>query len=420
MIKYYCIAVCCFFTITVKSQSVATYLQKNSVILGNTMEQGTVLDKDFFNNQIFLIGESHGIKQPQEIDFNFLKLLNQKVGVHTYIAEIDFAKAWYLNKYLKTGNEKCLDTVFVDWIKYDAQWANQDFKEKIRKIRALNKTLSAERKIQFVGIDQIHNPVLAADYFQEVIDKNKFLSEILEFKPLISLLRTRGEDSLIVQESRKLLNVMNNESFPKISSDERYNLTYALINCSKIDSKSRERVIFENFKNRYKDLNWAREKLYGLWGFSHVLQAKANGGKSVSLAYLLSNDQELSLKGKIASIGMLYLDCQMALPTRFMPPALQNKGKHYTVSSDMNYDGPLTKFEFIEDFKKASSPKSATLFKMNGANSPFLKQQVRIIYSPMMPVQQRLQLDEAQKSLTDYFQYVILVRNSPAVTTILP
>ena len=86
----------------------------------------------------------------------------------------------------------------------------------------------------------------------------------------------------------------------------------------------------------------------------------------------------------------------------------------------MNYDGPLTKFEFIEDFKKASSPKSATLFKMNGANSPFLKQQVRITYSPMMPAQQQLQLDEAQKSLTDYFQYVILVRNSPAVTTILP
>jgi len=38
----------------------------------------------------------------------------------------------------------------------------------------------------------------------------------------------------------------------------------------------------------------------------------------------------------------------------------------------------------------------------------------------MMPAQQQLQLDEAQKSLTDYFQYVILIRNSPAVTTILP
>lgn len=420
MIKYYFITLFCIFSSTMKSQSIDTYLANHSITLSDAIEPGTVLDKDFFSNQIFLMGESHGIRQPQEIDFNFLKLLNQKVGLHTYIAEIDFAKAWYLNKYLKTGDERCLDTVFADWIRNDAQWANQDFKEKIRKIRMLNKKLSSAKKIQFAGIDQIHNPVLAADYFQDFANKNKFLLKESGFNNLMTLLRTHKQDSLIVQESQTLLRKLNgNKDFLKISDAERSNLIYALTNCSKIGS-SREKVIFENFKNRYKELNWAQEKLYGLWGFFHVLQAKANGGKSLSFTYMLLNDPELNLKGKIASIGLLYINCQMALPTRFMPPALQDKGKHYTVSSDMNYDGPLTKFEFIEDFKNASVPNSSTLFKINGTESPFLKQPVRITYSPMMPAQQRMQLDEPQKNTADYFQYIILVRNSPAVTTILP
>ena len=87
-------------------------------------------DAAFYGNQLFLLGEAHGVQRPQEIDLALLKHLNERAGVRTCVAEIDCAKAYYLNEYLRTGDEATLDLVFRSWVAETAQWANQDLRIK--------------------------------------------------------------------------------------------------------------------------------------------------------------------------------------------------------------------------------------------------------------------------------------------------
>ncbi|WP_216690549.1 hypothetical protein [Hymenobacter siberiensis] len=75
-----------------------------------------LFDETFYDNQLFLLGEAHGVQRPQELDFALLKHLNQRAGVRTYVAEVDCAKAYYLNEYLRTGDAATLDLVFRSWL----------------------------------------------------------------------------------------------------------------------------------------------------------------------------------------------------------------------------------------------------------------------------------------------------------------
>jgi len=420
MLKIKLTFLCCLLSTVLFAQKIDTYLKNNSIDITNGIKSGAVLDQDFFHHQIFLLGESHGVQKPQEIDFNFLKLLNSKAGVHTYVAEIDFAKAYFLNQYLVSGNQKMIDTVFADWVKQDAQWANKDFQDKIRKIRSLNLTLPIKDRITFAGIDKIQSTVLVADYFDALLKTKTFSHYKAQFNPLSGLLRANAADSLVVAAAKKLLVDMQTGKFGSLGLADKFVLEYALKNCSQVNAKRRETVLYENFKDCYQKLRWKNQKLYGFWGFFHVLQAKTNEGKGTSFVTMLLNDFDLNLKGKIASIGFMFVDSKMIFPNAFIPEQWQDKGKQYTAIDKFNYDGPITTFNFIEDFKSVGKPDATTLIRLDRIGSVFTKQPIIVKYNELMPVEQRMTFDEPGKNAADYFQYVILVRNSPAVTPIIP
>lgn len=420
MLKIKLTFLCCLLSTVLFAQKIDTYLKNNSIDITNDIKTGPVLDQDFFNHQIFLLGESHGVQKPQEIDFNFLKLLNSKAGVHTYVAEIDFAKAYFLNQYLASGDEKLIDTVFADWVKQDAQWANKEFQDKIRKIRSLNLTLSKKDRITFAGIDKIQNTLLVADYFDALFRTKPFSSYKAQFSPLSRLLRGSAGDSLVVAAAKKLLTDVRAGKLDSLDPANKFVLEYALKNCAQGNAKRRETVLFENFKHCYQKLNWKKQKLYGFFGFFHVLQAKTNTGKGTSFVTMLLNDSDLNLKGKIASIGFMFVASKMIFPNAFIPEQWRDKGKHYTAVDKFNYDGPITTFNFIEDFKSVGKPNATTLIRLDGIGSVFTKQPIVVKYNDLMPAEQRMTFDEPGKNAANYFQYVILVRNSPAVTPIIP
>ncbi len=403
---------------SIRAQSNLAYLEKNKADVTASFTKGALLDRAFFDHQIFWLGEIHGVQKPQELDLNLLKLLNSQAGVHTYVAEVDFAKAYFLNQYLKTGNEKLLDTIFADWNQQYAQWANKDFQQKIRNIRKLNQTLPAARKIQFAGIDKIHNPVLVADYFNEVLLTHNLSNLKPRFSMLTALLRKPKTDSLVALEAKQLLEKLNQENNQGYYKPAYNQIIFALQNCANLTSAGRETTLYKNFKYMYQQLNWSKEKLYGFWGFFHVLQAKTNGGKGTSFTTALLNDNELNLKGKIVSIACLYSESKMMMPTAFLPPMWADKGKRYTAVDKFNNDGDLMNIGNLKPFKEASQPGTATLFKLNAAGSPFLTEKVEIKYNAFMPKEQQMMLNEEGKFLADYFQYLILIRNSAATTPI--
>jgi hypothetical protein len=92
-----------------ESDSHQAYLKKNmEQIALDSSPTFQIFDQEFYQNQVILLGETHGYQVPQELDFVILKHLNARAGVRNYLAEVDYCQAWFLNKYLRTGNENFL------------------------------------------------------------------------------------------------------------------------------------------------------------------------------------------------------------------------------------------------------------------------------------------------------------------------
>ncbi|MFN0082764.1 MAG: hypothetical protein ACKVOM_09630 [Ferruginibacter sp.] len=100
----------------------SNYLAKNNekITLGATNDFA-IFDDAFYNHQLFLVTESHGYYKPNQLDAELFKQINKKNGVRYYVAEVDFSQAYYINKYLNTGNEDFLKAIYQHWYNEQAQ-----------------------------------------------------------------------------------------------------------------------------------------------------------------------------------------------------------------------------------------------------------------------------------------------------------
>ena len=115
------------------------------------------------------------------------------------------------------------------------------------------------------------------------------------------------------------------------------------------------------------------------------------------------------MRGKTVSIQCRYVDSFMMVPTAFLPPFWQDKGKPYSRLDKFNDNGPMMRVDGIEELIAQSKPATVTLFKLPGTLAG--KRPITATYSPFMPAEQRLQFDPSLPT-TAYLQYIILVRNS--------
>ncbi len=402
------------------AQSVASATPPQADITNGIADNLPVFDDAFYQNQLFLLGESHGFQRVQDVDFALLKHLNQRVGVRYYVAEVDMSKAYFLNQYLQTGNDSTLMRVFRSWVQETAQWANRDFFRKIQRIRALNRTLPASRQIRFLGLDRIQDRALVANHLAELLAGKKLpatarlLTDSLRIR-----LTTKTPDSLRADLALRLLADMdaNPATYQKTPGTTTVSeLRHLLQNVVYLKMlRSREKTIVANFQTLYKTGSLQTEKLYGLWGFFHVLQAPLPDGARSFAATLRESD--LPMHNKIVSLSCSYVGSKMMVPTAFLPPFWQERGKTYSRVNKFNNDGPMMITDGIETLKTATQPNTVTLFKLAGSEAG--TQPIRMSYSPFMPKEQQMTFDPARPA-TDYYQYTVLIRDSEATEPLIP
>jgi Erythromycin esterase len=371
-----------------------------------------LFDKAFYGNQLFLLGETHGFKNAQVVDLALLKHLNQRVGVRHYIAEVDPTKAYYLNQYLQTGQDSTLRLVFASWIAETAQWANQDFFRKIQAIRAYNQTLPNAKRIRFVGIDEVQDRPLIARQLIELTGNQLTKGDVPRLDSLVSLLQRmpKKPDSLAAQVALNWLAQIKNQpaDYRKWRAETMTELRATLQTLTyRKTIRSREKTIFATFRDALSRYNLTNEKLYGFWGVAHVWQAPLADGRLQFAGMIRSSD--LPMKGKTVSITCSYVDSFMMVPTQYLPPFWQEKGKVYSRVDKFNSNGPMMNVAGTDELIKQSQPNTTTLFKLPGTAAG--KAPITATYSPFMPADQRLNFDPARPT-TDYFQYIVLIRNS--------
>ncbi|OGX89935.1 hypothetical protein BEN49_01175 [Hymenobacter coccineus] len=376
-----------------------------------TIEPGregfALFDKAFYANQLFLLGEAHGVRGPQDVDFALLKHLNARAGVRTYVAEVDCAKAYYLNEYLRTGQDSTLRLVFRSWAAGRAQWANQEFYQKIQRIRALNRTLLAARRIRFVGLDALQDLPLVADYLA-VLLRNAPLAPELRSRvdSVVAVLRQPGAPGLLGVARRALASVGARAEY----DDLRHALTNAGYD---LRAGRREDNIFANFQALVQTKRLVHEKLYGMWGLGHVLQSPLQNG-FLDLAARI-RQSALPMHDKVASVLCVLSECRMLYPTDGLPGPWQAAGQPYTVTDKFNHDGPLVTITGLADLKQRTAPGSTTLVWLDAPGAAATRQPIQLCYAPGMPPEQQMQF-RPELPATAYVQYLVLVRGSGPVT----
>ena len=371
----------------------------------------TVFDSAFYRNRLFLLGEAHGCAVPQEVDFALLQHLNARVGVRHYAAEIDPAQAHYFNEYLRTGDEANLNAVFDYWAGA-AQWGNEEFFAKIRRIRALNQTLPAARRIQFLGLDRVQQVSLSGRYLSALLTGAGYRAGTTPaLDSLRTLLSARAEEADDLPPLAALAQRAA-QALPRLPDSVARPAATVLRNLGYLAPRvRRDSVMVLNLAAAYADGQLAdTAKLYGMWGLAHVLQDEFN---HVRMLAGLVRRTAIPCQTRVVSLVTFLLDSEMMLPAGAAPPFLRPEGAP-SVAVPMSQDGPLVFAPGVLDLAAVTAPATTTIFRLDAPGSPYAHSQ-RLAAARAPAFGQTLLPTKNGGVTTDYFQYAVLVRNSPAV-----
>ena len=373
-----------------------------------------LFDDAFYQNKVFLLGEVHGVQRLQDVDFALLRHLSQRAGVRRYLAEVDCGQAHYLNEYLRTGDEATLARVFAGWVRERAQWGNAEFAAKIRRIRALNQTLPAGRRIRFVGIDGVQDFALLADYCADLRATGRPLPPALASRldSVQAALRTGPAQAaglaLRAQQALRQATPAARRALGSAYAE----VDYALTNLGYARTlPSREQQLFANYQAAQPLWHLAHEKLYGLWGLGHVPQQNGLNFKTLA-AYI--HQSSLPEHNQLVSILSTYVGCQVLMPSAALPAPWRTPGQPFTATDKFNHDGPLVRLLGIEALNACTRPGSTTLVRLDAPGTAAHRLPVQLTYAPGLPASQQMRFDPAQPA-TAYVQYLLLVRDSGPV-----
>lgn len=358
-----------------------------------------LLDSSLEDYEIFFTAENHAIAVNSQLELKFIKYFKQKAGIKYLLLEIPYSDGQILNQYLATGDESIIAEMYKP-LKGTFAWNKQSY-DNWKKIYELNKSLPEDEKITVIGIDIEHQYVNAIRYLNSLIPNKtppKVTEEYIEkikqiFKKTNSLshAETSGEFSKKLDQSIKSNRKMYEEYFgEKLFDFELVNENIiAQVKAYKDDNafnQIRDERMYENFKKIYPHIQ--KGKFYGQWGLNHAFQRE-----QMNTSWLASrmNGSDSPVKGKVLSIVYLYKNCKYRTAHEYK---LQN----------------ITTSKSLEDVFSPLADNDITIFKLTGNNSPFEKQ----IYWPYS--QSFTGTIPTEGKTTDYFQFLILIKNSDSTT----
>lgn len=414
------------FQLTISSHAqIDEYLNRNKVCLDKEEFQ---FNTDFYSNDVFFFGFIHGSATPQELDFRLLKHLHEH-GIRYYAPEVDPSLAFFLNKYLKSGDNELLRFISFHYRQHVPQDASLQFEEKWKKIYQFNKQLPDDEKITILGFDYPRLKEL-------VLTHLAFLTDDAVSDPLAdSLKQYRNYDfnEYYVRSGKPyILSGKEPDYFFPSAKTEMYNRIKTeyqddpkkilslfgsdsvMVNklLAQPTTREREAIIFHNFREECEPLLGNGGKIYCNYGYTHVFQEKING-----YDYFAKRVKDSGVK-TVSVLGLLQnSNCLKHIQNK---KTEKRKIKGYTFQM-MEYSGYKTSkrddgdsfFERVEGMKelrKAAGHDQVVLFNLTAAGSPFRKE---LCFAKMKRGGKYWRV-EKDAVTTDYIQYVILISGSKA------
>lgn len=414
----------------IRENAQSTNIEEFNIDFGNS---------DLQNSNLVFFGFVHGSSTPQVVDFELLKYLVEEGDFRHYAPEIDLSQAFFLNKYLETGDVQFLDFVIFFYGKRIPQDASIQLREKWVKINQLNQRLPEKNKLKVIGTD-----IPSTDKRLAVTHLAHLLKEIETGNPQLDSLKLHQTVKL---DDRKIWS--GAPAIPKIQQYGGYTYDYVYpidskfnfvnrfckyydknredvikelgkynINISRIldkKSKHREDDIFESFQEQIIPLIKSGKKVYSNFGFAHVHQKEIYGN-----CYLACKIKNQYPELKVNSILGL-LAKSTVLKERKWKKGNETITERRLVFNKMIYSGYKTSktwdghglFEQLDGINKLikiNKSNDISFLDLNKANSPFEEKPYLVSYRIGG---KDVNVDLSGNTL-EYFQYAILMKKSKA------
>lgn len=381
------------YFVSISYQGTSSYLKRNhanlSILDDEDFSGLDILSKDLKDVKIVFAGEHHNVAENQSIDLKLLKYLQREIGVNYYLAEIGYADSYFLNKYLESGDEAILENYFN--IYKNRRFYTEERYNFFVNLYKFNQTLPKSEQIKIIGVDIESGAT--DEYILDVWeDKDKMtkgveylLSELKDFnynaeESYKNVLKILDELIKDINDNKEDYENILKEDFAEFELviDNLYKFSNARLGTYHTYDIERDGGIYENFKKI--DSNLENPVYFGQWGSDHIYQDTIYSNLHITdinfFASLLNKD--LKYKDKILSINIGYY---------FDKPSL-NHSKSYINE------------ELFDDYLESES--KATIFRLNNIGSPFKKQTLNPFDTN--------EVDYKGKPVTDYYQYLILLR----------
>ena len=409
-----------FVSVNAQNETKQQYLARNYEVLSlDKQNEFKLFDKTFYANDLFLLGEMHGTANSYRVQQLLVDELKRKTNFKYYIAEIDYLESLSVNRYLETGDESHLKSVFESMRGGFAY--SREYYDVFTHIYKLNQTLKAKDRIQFVGVDRFSPDSANLAYLGKILEETNYKKgslEILEeiLKPKQKTYEYDEWKTLFDNLSKEIKS--NEKQYQKLFRNKFWEFEFLIDNftasfpiretrnvkpLSEEETDSiRDAQMAKNFATLYQNLSLKDQKIFGFFGREHTYKETGKRTNWMTARIKVENP-----KLKTATIALRYMESNFMIPTYFLEQQFGTKQeKLFFYGGFQNDNSPFVKAVGIEDLNAVKPDAEVVLFKLNGQNSP---------YNSLPDL-----VDEIAegKATTDYFDYAILLRKSKATTPI--
>ncbi|MDV3429628.1 MAG: hypothetical protein LIR50_21970 [Bacillota bacterium] len=399
------------------------YLEKNhSEIDTKACTNFNLLDEDINKNNVIIAGEYKGVSKNYQIKLSLLKYLNEKHGVRYLLENIGYSEAYFLNQYLKSGDESILKALYFSTGKIEYAFGDNDFQFKEsydfwKELRKYNLSIPDDKRIIVIGIgteskeyttlrfinllmpvseppaeikpcikaykDKCRKKIELENKFEKIVTSP---DEIDKTNEILHQLQDNNEEIYKSIEKLKKNMEINPEIYEKYLGSRYFDFEFVFNNTVNsyydgIGINTFDSDMYGNFKKIYSNL--PPGKYFGQFNKDQVYRnIPINMDNHTRFAEFL-NGSDSPVKGRVLSIAYGYENSK----------AILYMGENAETAEPFDVD-------ILKDISKSDT----TLFKLNGDNSPFSKKTYFITANNDM-------------NTTDYFKYIILIKKSEAVSS---
>jgi hypothetical protein len=389
-------------TTTAEAQAARTFLATNNQAVDfNATSSLALFDPVLAEKELFMAGEVHSVAANEELNFLLLRYFRERAGVKYLLPEFSYGFCELINSYLDNGDESLLRWLY-ERFRGTAAYYNEGF-EFWRKLRAYNQTLPPEQRIRVIGTDIEHQNLTGLRYFRTLLPDTPAPASISDalngVSNLFSQAFTRDQLRQRCETLRASIDA-NRTIYQQYTGDKFFSLDFMTDNLLQTtDAQARQGNDFNRVRDTYLYANFLRiystlpkGKFYGQWGRNHVYQTRPNDDILWN-GSMFANDARSPVRGKVLAIPYFYKNCE-----RMVRDGSTERLNDYASPEQVLEPfatGNAHLFRFIATgTANTTSPFSTTLLWL--ANDTDWKRSGAVT--------------------TDYFQYGILIQNSPAAT----